>query len=148
MGRQRIRRTPDEIRRALERGEKVPWYGLISADGDLVSVGTESMFEGGVRPEGDTYANYDIVDFGETQPDMRLNVWERSNRRFVARPIPVKADRVSDIRARLEADPDWSAEVGRLSAQRRDTVYTGLARVLDVILGSQRYREEDEAVEL
>ena len=146
--RQRERFTPNQIRERLNRGEPVAWFGLVNNNGDLASVGTESMFEGGVRPASDTYLDFTIIDFGDNRPDMTVNVWDREGRRFVARPIPVVADRVADIRERLEVDADWSAAIGRLSAARRDTIYNGLERTLDQILGEKRYRNPDEDVEL
>jgi hypothetical protein len=123
------------------------WYGLIEpANGNLVSVGTESMF-----PDGniDAYQGvYDRVDFGETPPDFALSLWNPTTRTFVPRPVPVLISRLDDIQAWLQADPDWVAVWNTLSQARRTQIRTGFRRVLAKVLDARQWREESDPVEL
>jgi hypothetical protein len=123
------------------------WYGLIQpSSGDLVSVGTETMF-----PESNIDAFngvYDRVQFGETKPDFSTQMWNPTTRLMVERPIPLLISRLDDIEAWLQSDADWLAVWNTLSQARRTQIRTGLRRVLNRVLGPQQWRGESETVEL
>jgi hypothetical protein len=126
------------------------WYGLVNATtGDLVSVGTETMFEGGTAPQSGTqYQGYDVLEFGETGPNWSTLQWQPSTRTVVPRPAPVLISRLDDIEAWLQADPDWLAVWNTLSQARRTQIRTGLRRILNRVMGPQQWRGESETVEL
>lgn len=126
----------------------MPYYGLVDEQGDLVSVGTEAMFEGGVRPEGNTYANFEIVDFGAVGPNFALKVWARAGKRLVDRPAPIIISRLDDFQQRLLNDPDFSVVWTALNATRKQQLRDGLRRVLGQMLGPQQFRGESDDVEL
>lgn len=125
------------------------YYGLVDpTTGDLISIGTEAMFEGGERPQGNTYAGWDIVDFGPTAPNGALKVWDRIQRIWIDRPIPARFSRLDDFQQRLLNDPDFSTVWNSLNATRKTQLRDGLRRVLGQMLGGQQWRDESEEVEL
>lgn len=125
------------------------YFGLIDPQtGDLVSTGTESMFDGGVRPEGSTYANYEIIDFGPQGPNFALKVWERAGKRLVDRPVPIVISRLDDIETRLLNDSEFSVMWASLNATRKAQLRNGWRRVVGQLLGGYQFRDESEKVEL
>lgn len=126
----------------------MPFYGLVDQSGDLVSVGTESMFEGGVRPGGNTYANCEIVDFGQQSPNFQLKVWDKAAKVMRDRPTPIIISRLDDFQQRLINDPDFSAAWAAMNAQRKQQLRDGIRRVLGQMLGNYQYRGESDEVEL
>lgn len=123
------------------------WYGLVQpTSGDLVSVGTESMF-----PDGniDAFTGvYDRVDFGAVAPDFAVNLWNPTTRALIPRPAPILVDRLNDIEAVLLADADWVAVWNALSTVRKTQIRTGFRRVLAFFLGGARFRGESDGIEL
>lgn len=123
------------------------WYGLVQpATGDLVSVGTEAMF-----PEGNLNAFagiYDVVPFGQTQPDFAAKLWSAALRSLIDRPPPVLVSRLDDVEAWLQADPDWTAVWTSLNTARRAQIRLGFRRILQRLLGAQVNRQTDEAAEI
>ena len=137
------------IQQRLNKGLKVPYYGLVDPQtGDLTSVGTEAMFEGGVRPEGNIYANCEIIDFGSQSPNFQLKVWDRVGKVMRDRPAPIIISRLDDFQQRLLNDPDFSTAWAALNATRRQQIRDGFRRVLAQMLGSQQFRGESDEVEL
>lgn len=124
------------------------WYGLVAADGDLVSIGTEAMFEGGIRPEGSTYANCDIIEFGNQSPNFSQKIWDKNLRALVNRPAPILISRLDDIESWLLADPDFQAMWSGLNATRRQQLRNGWRRVIARLLGANQWRGESDEVEI
>lgn len=126
------------------------WYGLVEpTSGDLVSVGTESMFEGGVVPaQGAQYQGFDVLSFGETGPNWATLQWDAPTRTVKPRPAPVIISRLDDIEAWLQADPDWLLAWNSMNATRKTQIRTGLRRILAKVLGPQQFRGESETVEI
>jgi hypothetical protein len=123
------------------------WYGLVNKQtGDLVSIGTESMFEN--RDPARLPAGVDRVDFGANQPDQATNLWNAATRTWTARPAPVLVDRIADIETRLAADADWSAVFNGLTNARKTQLRTGWQRVMTGVLGGRRFRDSSEGVEV
>lgn len=117
------------------------WQALIDkASGDLVSVGTVLAADAAER--------FDVLDLGDERPDGEAAIWDRDSRSFVARPAPVLLDRLDDVEARLQSDPDFRAVWDNLSAARRTQVRAGIRAVLAVLLGARRFRREGERVEV
>lgn len=123
------------------------WFGLVDpANGNLVGVGTETMF-----PSGDpgTYDGpYDVHAFGVNQPDFAKQRWNESTKQLEPRPAPVLIDRLDDIEAWLMADADFANVWGTLTQARRTTIRTGIRRVLARVAGARRFRQQDEPAEL
>lgn len=114
------------------------WKLLIDrATGELVSVGTVIAEDAADR--------FDVIDAGEERPDQGEALWDRQSRSFVPRPARVLIDRLDDIEARLQADPDWLTVWNSLSAARKTQIRTGLRRILVALLADRRYRDADEA---
>jgi hypothetical protein len=119
----------------------MPWYFFIQKDsGDLVS-------EGSTVPEGIDTNVYEVRDVGD-RPDWTVKAWNPAIKQLFDRPLPILIDRLDDIQARFLADPDFAAVWGALNATRRTQLRTGTARVLASLIGSRRFRQEDEAAEL
>ncbi len=117
------------------------WYFFIRNDnGDLVS-------EGALVPEGINPSVYEIRDVG-SRPDWAVKVWDPATKTLLDRPIPLLIDRLDDIQARFLADADFFAVWGSLNAARKTQLRTGIMRVLAQLIGSRRFRQENDAVEL
>ena len=123
------------------------WYGLVRPEtGELVSVGSAAMF-----PDGNLQAFagiYDVVTFGETQPDFGAKLWSLNLRTLIDRPPPVLVSRLDDVEAWLLADPDWQAVWATLNATRRAQIRVGFRRILQRLLGAQVNRQQDETPEI
>ncbi|MBA2707575.1 MAG: hypothetical protein H0U59_07210 [Gemmatimonadaceae bacterium] len=122
------------------------WYGLVDESGDLVSVGTEGMFEGGVMT--DPYLGYSVVTFGSNSPDFSVKVWNKVSRALVDRPVPLLISRLDDIEAWLQADPDWILAWNAMNATRKTQIRNGWRRVMARLLGGHQWRGEEESVEI
>lgn len=122
------------------------WYGLVDSSGDLVSVGTASMFEGGVVT--DPYLGYSVVTFGANSPDFSVKVWNKASKALVDRPVPLLISRLDDIEAWLMADPDFSVMFNALNTTRKTQCRNGWRRVMARLLGGQQWRDESESVEI
>ena len=117
------------------------WQALVDwATGDLVSVGTV------LAP--DAAERFQVILLGDERPDREAVVWDRAERSFVARPAPVLLDRLDDVEARLQADPDFRAVWDGLSAARKTQVRSGIRAVLTALLGARRFRREGDPVEV
>jgi hypothetical protein len=117
------------------------WYLFIrQADGDVVS-------EGSRVPSGLDLSAYEVRDVGE-RIDWSVVGWNPTTRQTFNRPPPILIDRLDDIQARFLADPDFSAVWNALSAARKTQLRTGIQRVLASIIGTRRFRQESEVVEL
>lgn len=123
------------------------WYGLVDpASGDLVSVGTVSLFPDGNH---DAFMGvYDVVEFGPERPNFSAYIWSPSLRRLIDRPLPVVVSRLDDFEALLVADADFGEIWANLNEQRRTKIRLGLRRVLGRLLGHKVSRLQDEPVEL
>ncbi len=123
------------------------WYGLVDpATGELKSVGTAAMF-----PDGNLTAFagiYDVVVFGEAQPDLGAKLWSLNLRTLIDRPPPVLVSRLDDVETWLLADPDWQAVWATLNATRRAQIRIGFRRIVQRLLGAQVNRSQDETPEL
>ncbi len=117
------------------------WFFFIRrADGDLVS-------EGSVVPDGIDTEVYDVRDV-EVRPDWTVKAWNPTTRALFDRPLPILIDRLDDIQARFLADPDFAAVWGALNTTRRTQLRTGTARVLASLIGTLRFRQENDRVEI
>lgn len=126
------------------------WYGLVNPEtGDLASVGTESMFEGGIVPGlGEQYQGYNVIVFGETAPNWSMLTWDVPTQSVVPRPAPVIISRLDDIEQWLLADPDFILMWNALNQTRKTQLRNGWRRVMARLLGQQQWRGESEDVEL
>jgi hypothetical protein len=117
------------------------WNFFINKEtGDLVS-------EGENVPPGINTDIYEVRDVGE-RPDWTTKVWDPATKQLVDRPVPILIDRLDDIQARFLADPDFAAVWATLNATRKTQLRTGIMRVLAQLIGSRRWRQEDEPVEV
>lgn len=123
------------------------WYGLINEEtGDLASVGTESMFEGGVVVN--PYQGFTVITFGETGPDWASLKWDAPTRSVVPRPAPVLISRIDDIETWLMADADFRAVWDSLTAARKTRLRNGWQRIVRKLIGENEWRGESDQVEL
>lgn len=123
------------------------WYGLVNpANGDLISVGSAAMFDGGVVV--DPYLGYSVITFGADAPDFAAKVWNTVTRLMVDRPAPILISRLDDIDAWLLADTDFALMWGAINATRRTQLRAGWRRVMAKVLGGQVWRGESESVEI
>ncbi len=117
------------------------WYLFIRNDnGDLVS-------EGSIVPANIDTAVYEVRDVG-TRPDWTVVAWNPSLKTLYTRPLPILIDRLDDIQARFLADADFAAVWGPLSTSRKAQLKTGVMRVLAQLIGSLRFRQENDRVEV
>lgn len=101
-----------------------PWYGLYDDEsGDLQSIGTSAMFEGGKRPKGNSYNGLRIVDFGDERPDLSAVMWDAEQRSMVARPPEPEPKTSADLLIEaLAEDAAWTA----LSRQQQQQLETAI----------------------
>lgn len=117
------------------------WMFFINkATGDLVS-------EGAVVPAGIDTNVYEVRDVG-TRPDWGVKAWNPTTKQLVDRPIPLLIDRLDDIQALFLNDVDFAAVWATLNATRKTQLKQGIMRVLAQLIGSRRFRQESDAVEL
>lgn len=114
------------------------WVALVERNtGELVSVGTV------IAP--DAAERFDVIDVGSDRPD---GVWNPATRRFDQRPSPVLVDRLGELEAWLQADPDFRAAWTVLLPPQRGLLQDGLRRVLARAYGKRRFRDERERAEI
>jgi hypothetical protein len=126
------------------------WYLFYNPNtGDLVSSGSALPEHLAVclEPTPNPACLFHVRDVGES-PDWAVKLWDRLTRTLVDQPVPILIDRLDDIQTRLLADPDFVARWNALNVNQRNQLRTGIMRVLAALVGSRRFRQEDERVEL
>lgn len=116
-----------------------PWKLIVDRQsGEIVSEGT--VLAPGIEE------THDVIDVGTKPADGRR--WNPANRTFEERPAPVLVDRLDDVQDRFQANADFMAVYGPLSAARKAQLRTGIRAVLSDLLRHLRYRRQGERIEL
>lgn len=125
------------------------WYLVVNkTNGDAVSEASDPSSDPATALPGVDRTKYDLFAVGANRVDWGAKVWNSATRTLNDRPIPILVDRLDDIQARFLADPDFSAVWNGLTAARKTQLRTGIQRVLAQIIGSLRFRQESDRVEV
>lgn len=125
------------------------WYLVVNkTNGDAVSEASDPSSDPATALPNVDRTKYDLFSVGANRVDWSVKLWNPTTRQLFDRPVPILIDRLDDIQARFLADPDFSAVWNALSAARKTQLKTGIMRVLAQIVGTKRWRQESEPVEV